>query len=437
MSPNTDKLQKLFIDAVQSYTDVVYCGTSVSPQDHMQNAAKFRTYIDLFNRRESSTIDYLMLQLHSHDDYHRITAARLLIETGDSYALEPLSDLILNGSMKGLNENILFKLWKKVLPPVDTLYNFRDGQRREYSSILQAFLSYPSHKAETIVEKIIISGTPSEISAMIKVAARKADTELLKRLITIPVKYQRQIEIHRRDPQLTAAFYLCLQGYIEALKLLQETAANSTSSIRAYACYCLSLLAMPSAIPHIEKLLYECSEETISTVLDASAILGVPRLISAMVEVSQKKVVASLSGHPVSSDAIQKMWMIVGYPKNFQEEYEISDFEEYTIRFKALAVTHVLQATSLLDPYQRYDNSVSITLKRLAYDLASPHTLIKRRAAYNLQSICGEDYGFDPDDDIIANYEAILRWQERAKNPYPLSPGGWAYQGKPITPDFR
>jgi len=84
----------------------------------------------------------------------------------------------------------------------------------------------------------------------------------------------------------------------------------------------------------------------------------------------------------------------------------------------------------------RYHAGEPLTLAHLVEDLTSIHHGLVSDAAYALQSITGEDFGFDldPDDDLIANLDAINAWRARAKQPSPVRPGEWAFHGKPLPP---
>ncbi len=145
---------------------------------------------------------------------------------------------------------------------------------------------------------------------------------------------------------------------------------------------------------------------------------------------------------PSYDEAVRALRTIIGKPlEDLEEDYvdpatdpqaEFYGEGAFTQAFRQQALTIARHSLTTTNPLRCYWRGELLTLTHLAGDLLSPHSGRMHRAAHNLRAITGEDYGFDLDDDLIANLGAIEAWQHRASRGEPLSPGGWAFWGKAL-----
>jgi len=163
--------------------------------------------------------------------------------------------------------------------------------------------------------------------------------------------------------------------------------------------------------------------------MDAAVSLRTPTLGPALCDVAER---TTSRGFPSPSDeALRVLATITGIDSADPAGDDGSATPLATRRRGA-----IVQRTALaeLDMRLRYHAGEPLTLAHLVEDLTSIHHGPVSDAAYALQAITGEDFGFDPDDDLIANLDALEAWRARAKQPSPVGPGEWAFHGKPLPP---
>jgi hypothetical protein len=242
-------------------------------------------------------------------------------------------------------------------------------------------------------------------------------------------------ELHPLDLRLAAAFRLALDGDRSAVDFLMEAATprRPTADDRhraVNAAIYLGELAWPGAVAAVAELLEMRNKYFLEMTLDAAAALRAAALVPSLLDLATRA--------RISRDVADQALTIVG---------EITGREPSASQPAGAAAarqkTLLTQRTALLDldPTLRYLHGTAVGLDGLTGCLTSPHAGPLRSGAYNLRAITGEDGGFDPEDDLIENLDALAFWRERAGRPGPMQPGGWAFAGQalpsPQPPDAR
>jgi hypothetical protein len=234
---------------------------------------------------------------------------------------------------------------------------------------------------------------------------------------------------------LDAAFYRGLTGDRAAVAFLETSAAGTDAGQAASAALRLAWLAWPGAIRPLDDLLRSEEAESIGLALNAAAALRAAALGPALLDLAGGAPDLQLELVPLPDEAIRVLENMTGQPLPDEQVDFVADAieEEFTAATRHAAVAHYSAVLQNLNRDRRYHRGAPLTLTHLAVDLLSIHTGPVHAAAYNLRAITGEDYGFDPDDDLIANLPAIAAWRERAARAEPLTePGGWAFAGAPL-----
>ncbi len=370
-----------FDNAAEALTTALYSGAIPSGVERLAAAKVFRETMDRFKSGGNPAKAIVQVELQNSDFYRFCAAIKLFIEIGDAASLAELSQ---NPATYGhrVPERDLKRLWKSFPPSID--------------SYDDAFVN-------------LISS----------------------------------------DDPIVTAFYLGLNGDSSGVEFLKNSADNPDSQQAVEACYYLAQLALPDAIEPMIHILASDDADAIALAINIAANLGLPAFIPALRHVTERKIVSPTysSETPTYDEAIRAIRDIVGKPlDDLGEEYvdysterneEFYGEGEFTEAFRNQALAISREAFQSMDSMKRYYRGELLTLTHLASDLLSPHAGPSYRAAYNLRAITGEDYGFDPDDDLITNLPAIEAWQKRANRPEPLEPGGWAFWGKSLpTPEI-
>jgi hypothetical protein len=155
--------------------------------------------------------------------------------------------------------------------------------------------------------------------------------------------------------------------------------------------------------------------------LDAASALRAAALVPSLLD---------LAARPRISRDVAEQALLIVEEITGREPSASQPAESAAARQKML----LMQRTALLDldPALRYLRGTAVGLDGLTGCLTAGHAGPVRSGAYNLRAITGEDGGFDPDDDLIANLDGLAFWRERAGRPGPMEPGAWAFAGAPL-----
>jgi len=87
------------------------------------------------------------------------------------------------------------------------------------------------------------------------------------------------------------------------------------------------------------------------------------------------------------------------------------------------------------DEEMRYLEGELLTLEQHLEDLASLHRPRMTRAYFNLRAATGHEFGFDLDEDLVGNHDAVLAWREAIRDRGLRCAGDWWWQGESIDMD--
>ena len=432
------KWTALFENAVDAYTKALYWADQES---HARETAAivFHDLISQFHADQSEALDVLKESLRGEDVIRRNTAARLLVELSapeaiacliadlDRHTVPPLETTVL----KQLNLESPHRevIWRE-------LQNFTPF---EQVAILESLLRNPNDVAlKFIMQKIIDGDSSMTNNVIVKALARWGRDDLLWRITNgHPASVNQNIPYWlMADMRLEAAFYLGLGGDQNAVDFLQAIAEGSDSMQAAQAVIRLAWLACPGAIAPIKALLIGTDVYAMGMALNATSVLSCAALGPTLLELASRLAPSEpgFGTPPLSDEAIRVLGKMTGQalPEHIVE-YSVGIIPDtFTEATRLKAVSYFSEAIQKLNPAWRFYHGELITLTHLVGDLLSPHDGPKRTAAYNLRAITGEDYGYDPDLDLIANLPAIAAWRARAKRVDPLKTSGWAFAGVPI-----
>ena len=437
--------QSRFDVATEVYTRCLLSGALLSGAERAASAREFRGWIDIFKSGGEEARAILEDRLQDENYNRCTTAARLFIECGDADSLARLSQNVISFRGK-ITWQDLKRLWVKV-PPSKTLYDeFTQNNAYERTPLLQALLHRPTPAAYDLFREITEGrdwyGTQAQT---VEALAKWNDLPLLREFMNMFVDRDNTLAYgNGRDVRTIAAFYLGLGGERDGIEFLKNEAGSANSAQATEACYYLEQLALPDAIEPTIRLFSRADGDTIARAMNIASDLGLPEFIPIFCNIADRKKTSPTydSETPMYDEAIRAVRNIVGKPiEDLDEEFvdprdnpepEIYGEGEFSEAYRRKAIAIAQNAMKAMNPVSRYRRGALLTLEHLATDLLSPHSGPMYRAAYHLRAITGEDYGFDVDDDLIANLPAIEAWQKRANRPEPLVPGGWAYFGTPL-----
>lgn len=418
-----------FNQAFEAYVIALHRGGSVSNIKRANSVAEFLKYVQDFEKGGDPALQILKTELSSQETLKRDTAIRLLIEIGDRETLAQVSESILTTGSPQLKPYYLKRLWEIIPQPKETFEVFYKKKRWEYIPMMEALLQYPTSEALDLFEELVATKDWNMLQFVVKSIAQWDNSQYLWRLVNenrLIAKIQSQ-----------AALYLGLKGDVDAVEWLEYTTLETDVILAAEATRNLALLALPAAIKPTEKILKGNDANAIAIAIDAAGYLSSGALVPSLLEAANYRMLSDHYHVPVGDEALRSAWLITGFPIGLEEEFLTNAVEEYTESFREKAISRCRIIFQDLDPVYRYHLGKPLTMNHIVDKLMSPHEGQVFSAYCNLKAITGEDYGFDPDDDLIANLSAINIWQRSASDHTYLKPGGWAYQGIPLPDPTR
>jgi len=311
----------------------------------------------------------------------------------------------------------------------DALPNLHPGERPD---MVFALLRSPSVNGRRRLAELLAGGDNVLAEWAIGAVARWHEPRLLRMVMDTWKPTRTDVtpldvpELHPTDLRLEAAFRLALDGDRSAVDFLMEAATSTRSTAddrhRAVdAAIHLGALAWPGAVAAVAELLQTRNKYFLEMTLDAASALRAAALVPSLLDLATRPRIA----RDVVEQAILVVEEITGREPSGSQPTETA-----AARQKMM----LMQRTALLDldPALRYLRGTAVGLDGLTGCLTSPHAGPVTSGAYNLRAITGEDGGFDPDDDLIANLDALAFWRERARRPGPMEPGAWAFAGAPL-----
>jgi len=439
------------IRAFESAADAYRKTTDFNPystiEDRFTAAGEFRRWIEYFKSVGPTADAIFEAELYSDEPHRSAAAARLWIECGDVRSLTRLSQdaVAFRGRIRWPD---LKRLWTIVPPPREALDEFRATGADELAPLMHALLLQPTAEAQRLFADLVNGSDYGLLTqALASVARWNMPSPLREVMQSYIVDAAILADWDGLDVRVEAAFYLGLQGDQAGIDYLRYAAYSPERRVAVRACHALAQLALPDAVEPTMELLRCDDGDVVRWALNIAADLGLPLFVPALCDIAQNKLTSPVydSETPLYDEAIRALRDIVGGPlltlDEDNAEPESGGFYgegEFSEAFRSQAIALAQSAITTMNPVLRYSRGDLLTLGHLASDLLNRHSGPFLRAAHNLRAMCGEDYGLDVEDDLIANFPAIVAWMRRVQDNDLLSPSGWAFAGKPLpTPIFR
>jgi len=416
----------------------LHSGSSLNPSEQIGAVIEFRNWINQFKVGGANALPILHEELYNQNAYRRDTAARILIGMPDLATLSTLSDSIVRTGNPRLRESVLKRLWQLVPQTIEIFKHILKTGRQEGVPMIKALFTHPSQITPSIIELIESSKDYSTLQAYLgSISAwREGEFLLFGYMRRSLLDVDELNNSHITDTRILAGFYLGLQGVTDGVEFLKTQASGDHEIQAAHACHYLVLLASPAAIQPIKSLLRSSNPDVVAVAIQAARELGVASLIDDLALVTQRDEYTEYYPVPICDEAVRTLSTIIGGTlAEIEEDYVWGSIpERFTANYKKRVTEQGLALMRSLNPEKRYRSGQPLTLKTLADDLASLDIETVRLAYCNLKSITGEAHNYSLDGDLIDNVDSVIAWKNRATNPEPLMPGGWAYMGKPLFP---
>ena len=420
---------RLLDDAVATYVESRF-RTDLPAEARERSARRFRDQVVQLDGAPADALAPFVAALASSDAYRRNAAARALVDAHAAAATEALLDAWASAGPP-LDPTILRRLGRQVALPDRAWQLLAKVRPFERAALTTALLRRPSPQADLRWDQLVDGDDDAVAHAALDAAARWGTPDRLVALLARPrrvVPPGLPAELRPEDIRLQAAFRLGLTGSDAAIDFLLEQAATRDAPHAAGACVRLGWLGWPASLPPIARLLRGRNTYAAGLALDAAAALGAAALGPALLDLAER---SSSAGSSLPDDALRALAAITGQSGADPGSDGGSAMSQASRRRASM-----IQRTALadLDARLRYHAGEPLTLRHLAGELVSIHAGEVRRAAHALHAITGDDVGFDPDDDLIGNLDALDAWRARASGPAPVGPGGWAFHGRAVAP---
>jgi hypothetical protein len=350
---------------------------------------------------------------------YAVVASRLLLASADPAAQRVLVTALARPGPRRLPPRHLALLGRRAPPPPELRAVFDKADRMSRPKLLRALLRHPTPDARTLLADTLAAGPDDLAVVAVRAAAGWGDASLLRSFVDGPGE--------TACFRLEAAFQLGLAGDRAMVARLQA-AADGRGTMAAEACRYLAQLAWPSAVASIATLLRGPDREAAELALQSVRLLGAMALGPVLIELADRASGMNSGDGTLGELAITALADLTGAP--IPDERSAASF------FRERLAAFDLRLRYWSSPPNRLQAGARpVTPGLLAEELldaANPE--LSETAGNQLRAVTGEDYGFDPDADLIENLPAIAAWRARAHQPLPVEPGGWIYFGQPLPP---
>jgi hypothetical protein len=348
----------------------------------------------------------------------RRAAVRLLLEMPDPAALTSVLNLYQRTGAT-LDPYLLVHVGASGQPVPPEVWGFLAASPEpERGAMMHALLRSPSPEASDLLKRWIAQLDRGAVQAL-RAASRWCDLDDLRCIADGPQRVAAGLPRWlTSDLRVEAAFQLALREREadggEGIRRLDRWADGLDAGDMPGALARLALLAWPSAVPKVAAALRSQDAHAVAIATEAASVLAAGELVEPLLDL------AARVDAPIAPD---------GLPAG---ESALAVAAEITGVGGVPSVEACRRASRSLDPAARYRLGEPLTLGHLTADLTSRHDGERLRGAFNLRAITGEDHGYDPRLDFIANVEPIAAWRQRAESPSPIAAGGWLWRGRPI-----
>lgn len=381
--------------------------THLPGSDRLESAERYRHEVSLLSLEPQTSVALAARELQGEDEDRANAAARYLVELADENAVAVALDAYSHPGRSWLDPAHLAYVkpdQKDIRGRVEALASSRDGSLR--APALRALLRRSSADARERLANELHGEDEWLAPMLVRTAADWLEDDWLA--------------AHSAAELSDAARLACLtelaaRGRTEAVETLRTLATARDGQAAAGPCLALADLGHRAGLEPVEALFDDTDAEAADLARTAAQYLRAAAL--------GPKLLQLLRRPELARDAASTLFELTGAP--FDEDFDVDDrLTKDAVHSAAETQTHALAA---LDPDRRYRHGKLLTPSMLADLLLSPHFGTTRASWYGLRAATGEQHGFVPDDDLIANADSVRAWQERTASLDLLVPGGWWY----------
>lgn len=276
--------------------------------------------------------------------------------------------------------------------------------------------------ARARLRELMEHGTAEEAASALRAAQHWVDPEQLRSLCR-----------PHEAPSLTAleaSFQLALSGEQSAASQL-EVWTRRPGPAAAQGCRFLALLAWPGAVPSIAFHLASRNPDCIALALQSVRLLGAWALGKNLIDLLSDTqlspelaeqcgvALADLTGAPLSDAGVEEAAAGDGQWRAGVVLFYTGQLEAYDSALRGW-----------VRPAPLRGRAEPVTLAALVDSLADVgNPELAEAAAYQLRAMTGQDHGYEPAEDLIANIQAIDAWRGAIAAAPDEPAGGWPFHG--------
>ena len=424
--------KKLFEAAVNAYEKVAF-RPELSAEEREQGAREFSRIEDLFI--QGRCIEFLTMQLKDIDDRRRNTAARLLSVMDDSDATRGLWSAYLSRSHLRISSYHVLRAARLRPLPVELAAYLPALDTPTQTVLVRALLAHPSGDARALLWSLVEDAGYDIGEVAVDAVARWDDVEVLQQILE-GVERKEGPNLMGLPSGVRAALHLGLWGSKEALGWMVDKSQSANIKDSAVANYTLGLMGRPEAVQTTSPLLSSSDMDDVYLGMQTADYLGSPVHLDGLADVIQRYALNREDypkGNP-ADHAMRIMERMTGraLPQDLAG-YDIQGKPDTATRLRSSMLYRSIDGN--FDHGLRYLEGELLTLERHLEDLMSLHRPRVTRAYYNLRAATGYEFGFDLDEDLIGNQDAVHAWREAIRDRGLRCAGDWWWQGESIDID--
>jgi hypothetical protein len=424
--------QKMFEAAVNAYEKVAF-RPELSLEEREQGAREFSRIEEVFT--QGGCVEFLTMQLKDVDDRRRNTAARLLSVLDDSEATRGLWSAFLSRSHLRISAYHVLRSARVRPLPVELAAYLPALDTPTQSVLIRALLAHPSADARALLWSLVEDAGYDVGEVAVDAVARWDDIGVLNQILK-NVDEEDNKRLMNLPGGVRAALHLGLWGSQDALAWMIEQSRSNDPREAAMACASLGLLGRPEALWEVDGLFERAGVDELYTALQTVDNLGSTAHLDGMSDVVQRYALNRddfAQGNP-ADHAIRIMERITGrtLPDGLAS-YDLQGNPDTATRLRSSMLFRSISGN--FDADMRYLEGELLTLENQLEDLVSLHRPRMTRAYFNLRAATGCEFGFDLDEDLVGNQDAVHAWREAIRDRGLRISGDWWWQGESIDMD--
>lgn len=401
--------------------------------ERLRAASRCREVLARLSDGGGPALAYLVECLVDADTRRRNAAARAVSVLGEREHLDALVACYLDEGRQWLAPIHLLRSARR--RPLDARLAGRLGDLplRVQPAVLQGLLARDRPATRSWLWTVVHGADASLAEAAVEAVGRWREPRLLWEIC-------RRVDRSGDRPRalvvagVQAGLRLALQGEAGGLDWLEEHTLDADPTVGALAHAALGVLAWPRCLPELADQLVSTDgrDPALGYLLEAADHLASAALVPALVQVVRAHV--EVSGPGLDDNPADQAIRVLERMTGRWVSSELCSYDRHgnldTATRRRAALLHDSVASDL-DPDRRYRLGEPLSTSHLVSDLLSPSPSRVRAAACQLVARTGEDHGFDPREDLVANLEALLAWQRRSPSDAEVA-GAWMYGGRDL-----